>query len=279
MPARATRPLPGGTAAALVYLVVIFLFNELRLALALRWLPHRRQRVERFMAIQARRILATVQRLCGLQYSFHTGSAASLPRRFIVVTNHQSLADILMLVAAFPRHPLKFVAKRSLQRGIPTLSKCLRYGCHAIIDRRGALHRTRRALVRLARLDRQPFSDSPFPPCSLALFPEGTRSRDGQVGPFQRAGLRILAEQARLPIVVAALDGGTGISRLHTLRNLAGVHYRVKVLQIHPPAPDRRAVAEVLAQARQAIAGQVAIWHREAVGTSAWQASRRITSR
>ena len=264
MAAPAARPLPGATAAALLYLIAIFLFNELRLALVLRWLPQRRQRVERFMAIQGRRMLATVQRLCGLRYSFHTGPAGSLPRRFILVTNHQSLADILMLVAAFPRHPLKFVAKRSLQRGIPTLSKCLRYGEHAIIDRRGAQQRTRRALHRLARLDRQPRAGSPFPPCSLALFPEGTRSRDGTVGRFHRAGLRILAEQAQLPIVVAALDGGSAISRLHALGNLTGVHYRVKVLQVHPPAPDRRAVAEVLAQAREAISDQVTAWQRAA---------------
>lgn len=262
----APRPRPGGIAAALVYLIAIFLFNELRLALALRWLPQRRQRVERFMTRQARRMLTVLQYLCGLRYSFHTGGAGALPRRFILVTNHQSLADILMLVAAFPRHPLKFVAKRSLQRGIPTLSKCLRYGCHAIIDRRGAQQRTRRALLRLARLDRRARADAPFPPCSLALFPEGTRSRDGRVGPFHRAGMRILAEQARLPIVVAALDGGAAISRLHTLRNLAGIHYRVRVLQIHPPAPDRRAVAEVLTQARQAIAGQVAAWQRAPAG-------------
>ena len=264
----ARRPPPGGAAAALVYVAVIFLFNELRLALVLRWMPQRRQRVERFMATQARRMLAAVQRLSGLQYSFHT-NAAALPRRFILVTNHQSLADILMLVAAFPRHPLKFVAKRSLQRGIPTLSKCLRYGCHALIDRRGAQQRTRRALLRLARLERRPRSDSRFPPCSLALFPEGTRSRDGRLGRFHRAGLRLLAEQARLPIVVAALDGGTGISRLRALRNLARVHYRIKVLQVHPPAPDRRAAAEALAQARQAIAVQVAAWRRAAVSPPA----------
>ena len=266
MPAPGKRPPPGGTAAALTYLVIMFLFDELRLALVLRWGPHRRQRVERFMAIQGRRMLATVNRLCGLRYSFDTDGAGSLPRRFILVTNHQSLADILMLLAAFPRHPLKFVAKRSLQRGIPTLSKCLRYGCHAIIDRTGPLHRTRRALVKLTRLDRRPLPGSPFPPCSLALFPEGTRSRDGRVGTFHRAGMRILAEQTRLPVVVAALDGGTGISRLHTLRNLTGVHYRVKVLEILPPALDRRAVTEVLVRARQAIGNQVACWRGDAAG-------------
>ena len=267
-------PPPGGTAAALTYLVIMFLFNELRLALVLRWAPNRRQRVERFMAVQGRRMLATVNRLCGLRYSFDTG-AASLPRRFILVTNHQSLADILMLLAAFPRHPLKFVAKRSLQRGIPTLSKCLRYGCHAIIDRTGALRRTRRALVKLTGLDRRPLPDPPFPPCSLALFPEGTRSRDGRVGTFHRAGMRILAEQTGLPVVVAALDGGSGISRLHTLRNLTGVHYRVKVLGILPPALDRHAVTEVLGRARQAITSQVAAWRGAASGEPA--VARRAT--
>ena len=60
--------------------------------------------------------------------------------------------------------------------------------------------------------------------------------------------------------MAVALEGGTAIGRLRTLRNLAGVHYRVKVLQIYPPPLDRHAVAEVLAQARQVIANQIAAW-------------------
>ena len=267
-PDRRRGRLPGGLAAALCYLVVIFLFDELRLLTTMSWRRQRRQLVERFMAAQGRRMIATVHRFCGLRYSADTGTAGPLPRRFIMLSNHQSLADIPMLVAAFPRHPPKFIAKRSLFRGIPTLSKCLRYGEHAAIDRRGPFRPTRRALIRLAQLDRRPARGSPFPPCSFAVFPEGTRSRDGKVAKFHRAGARVVAERSGLPIVAVALDGGTAISRVAGLRNLAGVHYRVKVLAIYPPATDRRAVARVVDAARSIISAQVDTWQTEGAAES-----------
>ena len=270
-PDRNGARLPGGLAAALCYLVVVFLFGELRILTTMSWRRQRRQLVERFMAVQGRRMIATVHRFCGLRYSADTGAAGPLPRRFIMLSNHQSLADIPMLVAAFPRHPPKFIAKRSLFRGIPTLSRCLRYGEHAAIDRRGPFRPTRRALIRLSQLDRHPAPGSPFPACSFAVFPEGTRSRDGKVARFYRAGTRVVAEHSGLPIVAVALDGGTAISRVAALRNLAGVHYRIKVLAIYPPATDRRTVARVLDDARAIIAAQVEAWQAEAAAASARQ--------
>lgn len=258
---RRARAAPGGVTVALIYLLVIFLFSELRILVAMSWRRrNRRQVVERFMTVQGRRMIATVHRFCGLRYTADTDGAGALPRRFIMLSNHQSLADIPMLVAAFPRHPPKFIAKRSLFRGIPTLSKCLRYGEHAAINRRGPFRPTRRALVRLAQLDRQFDPGSPYPPCSLAVFPEGTRSRDGKVARFYRAGTRVLAEHTGLPIVAVALDGGTAISRLGAFGNLAGVHYRVKVLAIYPPATGRQALAAVLDDAHRIIAAQVDAW-------------------
>lgn len=261
---RFSGPVPGGLAAALIYLVAIFLFSELRILATMSWRRRRRQVVERFMTVQGRRMIATVHRFCGLRYTAETGAAGPLPRRFILLSNHQSLADIPMLVAAFPDHPPKFIAKRSLFRGIPTLSKCLRYGEHAAINRRGPFRPTRRALIRLAQLDRRPDPDSPYPPCSIAVFPEGTRSRNGTVARFYRAGTRVMAEQTGLPIVAVALDGGTAISRLGAFGNLSGIHYRVKVLAIYPPATDRHAVAAVLDDAHRIIARQVDAWQAPA---------------
>ena len=249
-----------GNAAALAYLIIIFLFNEVRLSATMSWRRQRRQLTERFTSMQARRMLVATRRLAGLQYRFDTGAAGTLPPRFILVSNHQSLADIPMLLAAFPRHPLKFVAKHSLQRGIPTLSKSLRYGQHAFIDRRGPFRPTRRALLRLTRMDRQATPNSRFPPCSFAIFPEGTRSRDGRVLPFYRAALRVIAEQVHLPVVAVAVDGGSAIAGLRALRKLGGVHYQIRVLQIYPPPVDRHALAGVLAHARTQIVDQVAAW-------------------
>ena len=43
-------------------------------------------------------------------------------------------------------------------------------------------------------------------PCAYILFPEGTRSRDGQIGSF-KAGLGMLVAQTHAPVVPCYLDG------------------------------------------------------------------------
>ena len=41
---------------------------------------------------------------------------------------------------------------------------------------------------------------------SVLIFPEGTRTRDGRMGPF-RAGIGLLAAQLRVPVVPMRMDG------------------------------------------------------------------------
>ena len=69
-----------------------------------------------------------------------------LPERFLLVTNHQSLADIAILVCAFPGHDLKYAAKKELKYGIPSVSLGLRLGNHAFVNRRGGFGETMRSL-------------------------------------------------------------------------------------------------------------------------------------
>jgi 1-acyl-sn-glycerol-3-phosphate acyltransferase len=58
-----------------------------------------------------------------------------MPDRCIVVSNHQSLLDIPILMHYFePDRRLLFVAKKELGNGIPLISSVLRVGGHALID-------------------------------------------------------------------------------------------------------------------------------------------------
>ena len=41
----------------------------------------------------------------------------------------------------------------------------------------------------------------------LLMFPEGTRTRDGELQPI-RGGFRLLVRRARVPVVPVAVDGG-----------------------------------------------------------------------
>lgn len=115
----------------------------------------------------------------------------------IIAANHQSYFDIWVLMAGLPAS-VRFIAKRELAN-IPMLSVGMRSSGHVLIDRdraRSARDTLREAGERM-RAER----------LTLVLFPEGTRSRDGQLGRFLR-GSFVLALETGAPLVPAAIVGG-----------------------------------------------------------------------
>ncbi|HQU12978.1 MAG TPA: lysophospholipid acyltransferase family protein, partial [Thermodesulfobacteriota bacterium] len=114
----------------------------------------------------------------------------------VLVSNHQSVVDIPMLLSAFPR-PVRFIAKRELGE-IPLLGKAMAAAGNLFIDRddpRDAVRMLREAGARLrdGRL--------------MVVFPEGTRSGDGSIGEF-RPGAFYLAQKSGAPVVPVYIDGG-----------------------------------------------------------------------
>ena len=115
----------------------------------------------------------------------------------ILVANHQSNFDIFALLAALPVS-IRFVSKQELAR-IPLLAQAMRSAGHVFIDRGD-----RRAAVVAMRGAAQRMRREKF---CLGLFPEGTRSTDGRLGPFKK-GSFVLAIETQLPILPVAVDGG-----------------------------------------------------------------------
>jgi 1-acyl-sn-glycerol-3-phosphate acyltransferase len=111
---------------------------------------------------------------------------------YVVVSNHQSLADIPVL--SHLEIDAKWLVKAELFR-LPVLGWMLRMAGDVPVERTDRT-KSARALLECARLLRGR--------CSVVSFPEGTRSHDGQVlgfneGPFQLA----IREKVRvLPVVV-----------------------------------------------------------------------------
>ena len=125
---------------------------------------------------------------------------------YIVVANHQSIIDICALFRAFPV-PLRFVMKQEMAR-VPLVGLYARAMGMVFIERSHAREADRR-LHAAAKLFQQGHS--------LCAFPEGTRSRDGRVGPF-RGGVFKLAIDTGIPILPAALDGSGGVLPAHGFR-------------------------------------------------------------
>ena len=158
----------------------------------------------------------------------------------VLVANHLSLADILVLYALF--RPFKWVAKAELFR-VPIVGWNMWINDYVPI-RRGERESIREMMdhcrAHLAR-------GSP-----VLLFPEGTRSRDGRLQLFKDGAFR-LAVEAGCPVIPIAITGTfdslpkTGV----VLRNSMRAHVRV----LDPISPSRYPSAHAL---RDAARGAIA---------------------
>ena len=121
------------------------------------------------------------------------------PGRYLVVSNHQSTADIAILPWVLRSLNVKFVAKEELGHGIPTVSLAMRHWGSALISREA----TREDITRLKVMARGLVDWE----ASVVIFPEGTRSRDGRLLPYKSGAVRIVAKATGLPLLPVAIDG------------------------------------------------------------------------
>lgn len=126
--------------------------------------------------------------------------------KYIFVSNHQSYFDIPLLMQAIP-NVVRFVYKKQLNK-IPIFGWGMYLGQYIPIDRTDA----RSALVSLKKAAFKVTKG-----ISIALFPEGTRSLDGNIGDFKK-GIFILAEEANVKIVPVTIIGSFNIMSKKSLR-------------------------------------------------------------
>jgi 1-acyl-sn-glycerol-3-phosphate acyltransferase len=106
----------------------------------------------------------------------------------IFVANHQSLYDIICIIWFLRKWHPKFVSKIELAKGVPSVSYNLRHGGSALIDRKNP----KQAIPAISGLGKYIERTGR----SAVIFPEGTRSSNGQPKPFSTTGLKILCENA-----------------------------------------------------------------------------------
>jgi len=115
------------------------------------------------------------------------------PGPVVYASNHSSMFDIWALAATLPGST-RFVGKEELER-IPLLGPAMRAAGHITIDR-AMKKRAFEAYDKAARTIRRGFS--------AVVFPEGTRSRTGELLPFKNApfALAIVAQVPLVPVYV-----------------------------------------------------------------------------
>ena len=179
-----------------------------------------------------------------------------LPKKFILISNHQSLLDIPVYMKFLPQHEVRFIAKDTLGRHIPLVSEMLRAQEHCLIPRKA---KPMEAMRYISDFGKRVMERNQIP----ILFPEGSRTRDGKVGKFFSAGFRQLSESTGLPVVVCALDGGWQLRDLRKLMtNLKYGCYRVKVLKVFEPPKTKEECNAVLEESRILMQQQIEYWRQ-----------------
>jgi len=125
----------------------------------------------------------------GIPYRVVGLERVPLGRPLVIASNHQSWFDIFLLAAVLPGS-LRFVAKKELAR-IPLMGRAMRQAGHVFLDRQNrqqafGAYEEAAAAIRAG--------------ISAVVFPEGTRSRTGNLLPFKK-GPFVLAIAARVPLV------------------------------------------------------------------------------
>ena len=136
---------------------------------------------------------------------------------YVFVANHASSLDIWAMFLVIPRR-MRMIAKKQLAR-IPLFGWGMWAGRFIFIDRQNGVAARRSIDLAGERIHNGE---------SVLLFPEGTRTRDGSLGPFKKGSFH-LAVKAGVPIVPVALRGtrelmprGSILLRAGTVKAIVG---------------------------------------------------------
>ena len=106
----------------------------------------------------------------------------------IIVSNHQSMNDIPPIIWFMRKYHPKFISKKELGKGIPSVSYNLRHGGSVLIDRKDA-RQSISSIINFGKyIEKNKYA--------AVIFPEGTRSRDGAPKRFSENGLKMLVKTA-----------------------------------------------------------------------------------
>ncbi len=167
-------------------------------------------------------------------------------RPYILMANHQGAYDIFVLLAYLPVH-FKWLAKEELFK-IPIFGWAMGAAGYISIDRKGkkkALESIEQAVTKIRE------------GASVLVFPEGTRSPDGQIHSFKKGGFT-LAIKAGVPIVPIAIRGSREVLPRSSLRVRPG---RIQLVVGKPIPTDDRGMADregLMEEVRAAIEGRFA---------------------
>jgi len=240
------KKLRGYLALTVILLALLLLDPVQRIVIApwARLAPSRRVRIfTRWQRFLANGILGTLRLVGGADIQ----QVPRIPGRagVLVLMNHQSVLDIPLVVAAIHGAYPRIVTRKRYVRWIPQISHMVRLYQYPVVDPSANSGDTKRMLASIRDAARS--SDVP-----LALFPEGTRTKDGEIGTFKTTGLKLILKQRPWTVYLLVADGFWQRAKVkHFLGGMGEIRGRLRLvgpIEWEDPHGDTEAFAEAMRQ-------------------------------
>ena len=204
----------------------------------------------------AQRVLIWTFRISGVRLTIDRHPDVLPGKGYIFLSNHQSLFDVPIFGGIlFSNYP-KYVAKKELANWIPLISFNLKHGGNVLIDRGNRIEAVRAIKEFGATCEERDVS--------AVIFPEGTRSRDGNLREFRTAGAAMLLDAApSLPIVHTTIDGSWKLLRNKMFPIPFGTRVRIRFDGPIERALDDKA-SDLISAARREIDSNLSRWRETA---------------
>lgn len=143
--------------------------------------------------------------------------------RFLLVCNHQQMADPGILLHFFKKSQLSFISKKENEK-LPIINKFLHMIRCQSIDRED----NRQGLQVILKCIQMIREDE----ASVAVFPEGYTSKDGKLHHFRPGAFKI-AQKTGVPIVVCTINGTAPL--FHNLKTYRRTPATLHLVDVIPP--------------------------------------------
>lgn len=216
--------------AGITYMVVLFAITFFIWLLVLPF--DRDRRTMHWMLTYQSFILSCIMPIWKL--SIEGREKAAKGATYVIISNHQSILDILMINCL--RYRFKWISKIENMK-LPVLGWYLRMAGYITVDR-GNKESKEEMLEKSYNCLKHG--------TSVMLFPEGTRSADGEIGFFRRGAFQ-LAIRAQKPVLPVLIDGTGGVLPKHGFLFSSGHRITIRVLEPVPPESFNSDDPDVLA--------------------------------
>lgn len=170
-----------------------------------------------------------------IRIKVHVTGLEKIPdgKRILFVGNHRSNFDPIVTWYALRKWKIAYISKQSNFK-IPFFGRIIRKCCVMAIDRenpREAIKTINKAAALLQNEE-----------VSVGIYPEGTRSKSGELLPFHNGVFKI-AQKADASIVVVSI---AGTEKIHKQYPFHASHVYLDVLEVIPPEEIKHTKTDVI---------------------------------